>query len=291
MRAAAILGPNAAESQLQPFRECGGPVKVADSPENADAALILGGDGTIHRQLPHLAHSGIPMLPVPHGSGNDFARMLGLLRPADALAAWRKFAAGADNVRDVDLGVIRALPHETATGGRGRPPHAYFCCVGGVGVDAEANRRANAMPAWLRGYGGYVLAALAAITTFRPCEFRITAQGAEAPPGEYAGRAWMVAFANASAYGAGMKIAPRALTDDGRLDVCLIREASRLRLARCLHRVYSGRHVEMPEVSYYHAESVRIGTAMPLDVYADGEYVCQTPIEVSVERRALRVIA
>ncbi|HXE89503.1 MAG TPA: diacylglycerol kinase family protein [Terriglobales bacterium] len=284
MPAAAILGPNASESELRPFRECGVPIAVTDSPQDAEAVLILGGDGTIHRQLARLARSGIPMLPVPHGSGNDFARALGLLRPADALAAWRKFAAGAGSVRDVDLGVIRSpATSDTACA-------TYFCCVGGAGVDAEANRRANAMPAWLRAHGGYVLAALAAIAAFHPCEFRIAAEGAEAPTDAFAGRAWMVAFANASAYGAGMKIAPRALPDDGRLDLCLIRDASRTRLMRCLHRVYSGRHIEMPEVTYYQAERVRIETATPLDVYADGEYICQTPIEVSVERRALRVI-
>lgn len=283
MRAVAILGPSAAERELRRFRECGVPIAVADSPQNADAALILGGDGTVHRQLPHLARSGIPMLPVPHGSGNDFARALGLLQPGDALAAWRKFVAGAANVHDVDLGVIRSHANPSSA--------TYFCCVGGAGVDAEANRRANAMPAWLRGHGGYVLAALAAIAGFHPCEFRIAAEGAEAPPDAFAGRAWMVAFANASAYGAGMKIAPRALPDDGRLDLCLIRDASRACLMRCLHRVYSGGHLEMPEVTYYQAERVRIETAVSLDVCADGEYVCQTPIEVSVERRALRVIS
>lgn len=271
------------EHELRRFRECGVPIAVADSPQNADAALILGGDGTIHRQLPHLARGGIPMLPVPHGSGNDFARALGLLQPGNALAAWRKFVAGAGNVHDVDLGVIRSHTKPSSA--------TYFCCVGGAGVDAEANRRANAMPAWLRGHGGYVLAALAAIAGFHACEFRIAAEGAEAPPDAFAGRAWMVAFANASAYGAGMKIAPRALPDDGRLDVCLIRDASRSRLMRCLHRVYSGGHLEMPEVTYYQAERVRIETAVSLDVYADGEYVCQTPIEVWVEPRALRVIS
>lgn len=283
MRAVAILGPNAVDGELRPFRECGVPIAIADSPQNADAVVILGGDGTIHRQLPRLARSGIPMLPVPYGSGNDFARALGLRRPADALAAWRKFTAGGGNVRDADLGVIRSQTKPRST--------MYFCCVGGAGVDAEANRRANAMPAWLRGHGGYVLAALAAIAGFRPCEFRVAAEGAEAPLDAFAGRAWMVAFANASAYGAGMKIAPRALPDDGRLDLCVIGDASRARLVRCLHRVYSGRHIEMPEVTYYQAERVHIETAVSLDVYADGEYVCRTPIEVSVERRALRVIA
>ena len=46
----------------------------------------------------------------------------------------------------------------------------------------------------------------------------------------------------------------------------------------------------MPQVDYRQAERFRIETASPSDVYADGEYICQTPIEVKVAPRALPVI-
>jgi len=55
--------------------------------------------------------------------------------------------------------------------------------------------------------------------------------------------------------------------------------------------VYSGRHLQIREVGYFQAGRVRVETEHPLDVYADGEFVCRTPVEVAVERAALRVIA
>jgi diacylglycerol kinase family enzyme len=54
--------------------------------------------------------------------------------------------------------------------------------------------------------------------------------------------------------------------------------------------VYTGRHLNVPEVEYLHAARVRVETEYPLDVYADGEFVCRTPIDVAVESAALKVV-
>ena len=66
--------------------------------------LLFGGDGTIHRHLGQVVRLGLPVLVVPAGSGNDFARAFGLRRVRDSLAAWQKFCGGAGNVRAIDLG-------------------------------------------------------------------------------------------------------------------------------------------------------------------------------------------
>lgn len=310
MRALAILGPAASARDLQPFHLPGVELRSEGSPSAADAVLVLGGDGTLHRQLPHLARTGIPLLVVPRGSGNDFARALGLRTPQESLAAWQRFCSGAGNVRDVDLGVITRSAtapgrshriHDAAADSpretRNEKPETLFCCVGGLGVDADANRRANAMPQWLRAHGGYALAALIATLSFRPHTITVSAESAvNLQPSmnqssmEKSSISWMLAFANAPNYGGGMRIAPQALLDDGLLDLVRIRGAGRLRLLRCLHRVYSGAHTSLPEVEYFRAAEARIETDPPLPVYADGEPVAHTPITVSVAPRALRVI-
>ncbi|MGH9491921.1 MAG: diacylglycerol/lipid kinase family protein [Terriglobales bacterium] len=100
----------------------------------------------------------------------------------------------------------------------------------------------------------------------------------------------MLAFANAPTYGGGMRIAPSARLDDGKLDVCFLRRTGRLSLLRIFPQVFSGKHVTRPEVAYFQATGLRIETESPLDVYADGEYVCRTPVEVTVLPGALRVI-
>ena len=290
VRAVAIFGPNASENELRPFQSAAMRIPVAESlgAGEAEAGLVFGGDGTVHRHLAAFIEQKTPMLVVPHGSGNDFAVALGLRTAADALAAWKKFAGGGGNVRPVDVGRITPLGEPGA-----RP--TYYCCVAGVGVDSEANRRANAQSAWLRRHGGYTLAALQAIFSFRPLQFTVQASGAtpasDAPAsGAISERGWMLAFANAPTYGHGMRIAPRAELDDGKLDVCFLRRTGRLRLLRLFPQVFSGTHITRPEVTYFQAAGLRLETEVPLDVYADGDYVCRTPVEVGILPGALRVI-
>ena len=86
-------------------------------------------------------------------------------------------------------------------------------------------------------------------------------------------------------------MAPRATIDDHRLDFCLVHQVNKIRLAWLFPRVYFGRHLNVPEVEYFQGERLRLDTDPSLQVFADGEYVCQTPIEVGIEPAALQVVA
>jgi len=100
----------------------------------------------------------------------------------------------------------------------------------------------------------------------------------------------LAAFANTPLYGGGMKIAPRAKMDDGLLDVCIVEAVDPFKLFCMFPTVYGGRHLNIREVEYFQTMRVRVETEHPLDVYADGEYVCRTPVEVGVDRAALKVV-
>jgi diacylglycerol kinase (ATP) len=283
MRAAAIFGPNASEKTLRPFQRNSHAtwhIGVPNDVSATDAILIFGGDGTVHRHLPDLVTLQLPVLVVPCGSGNDFARALGLRNPRNALAAWKKFQSGGGNVRVIDLGIVTTFSEPT-------PRPRYFCCVGGVGLDAEVASRANRLPRWLRAHGGYALSLLPTMFQFAPVLMKIScdANPAQAKP------TILAAFANAPTYGGGMKIAPHAQLDDGQLDLCIISDINPFKLFCLFPTIYFGRHLRMPEVEYLQTARLRIETGQPLDVYADGEYVCKTPIEASIARAALRVIA
>src|SRR6266700_1731259 len=107
MRAAAILGPGDLAKYMGRFRRVGNTEWIPGPPTSsgdADAVVIFGGDGTVHRHLAQLVSLGLPVLVVPCGSGNDFARALKLRRVRDSLAAWRTFVARGNNVRTIDLG-------------------------------------------------------------------------------------------------------------------------------------------------------------------------------------------
>jgi diacylglycerol kinase (ATP) len=317
MRVAAILGLNSSTRHLQPFARISDAlwqVGLPASSTDADAVLVFGGDGTVHRHLPQLVKLQLPVLVVPHGSGNDFARALSLRSTRDALAAWRLFASlrqrskdrgecpGEDlddkddkNVRRVDLGLISALasPCTSAAASATELNRRYFCCVGGVGLDVEVARRANQLPRALRRRGGYLLSLLPALFGFQPLAVEVQASSDDPSGGletRHDGPAMVVAFANTPTYGGGILIAPSARLDDGKLEICVVGAMAKARLLRLFPSVYSGRHLNLPEVGYFQADRLRIETEKPVEVYADGEYVCPTPVEVTVERAALKVI-
>lgn len=326
MRAAAILGLGCSPKHLWPFQnnkteacpniewQMGMPASAND----ADVILLFGGDGTIHRHLGPLVRLGLPVLVVPAGSGNDFARAIGLPHVRDSVAAWWKFCAGAGNVGTIDLGVISQIASESISSGASAQigagaslsglgardsQHAarYFCCVAGIGLDAEVARRANSFPRWLRGNGGYVFSLLSMIFRFTPMRMKIRkyAEDANHNVAHANDASWttisdqptiLAAFANTPTYGGGMKIAPKAKMDDGLLDVCIVGAVDPFKLFCLFPTVYYGQHLRISGVRYFHAARVRVETEHPGDVFADGEFVCRTPVEIGIERGALKVI-
>jgi diacylglycerol kinase (ATP) len=326
MRAAAIFGLGCSPHNLKPFQNNESEqvewlVGLPSASDHADAILLFGGDGTLHRHLGQLVKLGLPVLVIPTGSGNDFARALGLRGVRDSIAAWKGFCVAKENVRSIDLGVITALDLPTGDtttqsdssthdpAGAAARGTRYFCSVAGVGLDAEVSRRANQLPRWLRGHGGYALAFAPTMFQFAPFPMKILTPG-PTPYGEGADSygaesrssiPWQVkrdkdqptllaAFANTPTYGGGMKIAPHAKMDDGLLDVCAIGGVNPFKLACMFPTVYFGRHLRIREVDYFTAAQLRVETEHPLDVYADGEFVCRTPVEFGVRRSALSVI-
>jgi len=284
MRAAAIFGLGTSPGNLESFRSVSATEwleGVPSSSADADAILIFGGDGTIHRHLPALVRLGLPVLVVPAGSGNDFARALKLRSAQDSLKAWQAFEAGRVTPQAIDLGLIVSTAAQDS-------PH-YFCCVAGCGLDSVAAERANRMPRWLRGHGGYALALLPALLGFRAISMSLISIGG-IPPASPTKPTLVAAFANTRYYGDGMQIAPEASMTDGMLDICRVSALSAFKLFCMFPTVYFGHHLSMPEVEYWKAERVRLQTERPLAVYADGEFVCETPVEIEVARAALRVI-
>ena len=284
MRAAVIFGLGPSPADLKPFQTVS-PTKwlqgLPASSSDADAMLIFGGDGTIHRHLPALVRLQLPVLIVPAGSGNDFARALNLHSTQDSVRVWRDFEAQKIQAQEIDLGVIvpSATPDRTH----------YFCCVASCGLDAAAARRANQMPRWLRGHGGYALALLPLLLKLPAFSMRLTkCYGKDHIEPE--ALTLLAAFANTQFYGDGMRIAPQADFADGKLDICRIHKLSPLKLLSLFPTVYFGRHLRLPEVQYSRAERAHVQTDIPLDIYADGEFVCQTPADISVAAGALRVI-
>src|SRR5207302_9768365 len=144
----------------------------------------------------------------------------------DSIAAWHKFAAGERKARTIDLGVIQPVAKSTSPVHPDNTEH-YFCCVAGVGLDAQITKRANLLPRWFRARGGYGLAAPREFLRFAPFPMRVSPNGNS--PGAFQPTT-LAAVANAPSYGGGMKIAPSAKLDDGKLDLCIVRGMNKFSL-------------------------------------------------------------
>jgi diacylglycerol kinase (ATP) len=295
MRAAAILGTGSSPKDLARF-QTQEPMEwrmgLPSTAEEVAAVLLFGGDGTIHRHLRQLVELQLPVLVVPTGSGNDFARALGFRSVRDSLQSWRRFCAGEGNVGAIDLGVIAPVNGDmSGVRAPGEVP-TYFCSVAGMGLDSEVARRAGNLPRWLRGHGGYIFSLMSSVIPFVAFRTKISMRD---DAGCWAAcrdqPTLLTACANTAIYGGGMKIAPEARPDDGQLDICVIGDIDPFRFFCRFPTVYFGKHLRMREVSYFKSPGIRIETEMPVDVYADGEFVCHTPVEIGVQPAALKVLA
>src|SRR5229473_2206474 len=256
MRAAVIFGLGTSPADLKAF-QAGSPTEwrqgLPASSSDADVILIFGGDGTIHRHLSALVRLQLPVLIVPAGSGNDFARALNLRSTKDALRVWRDFESGTIRARAVDLGII---------------------------VPSAAP---ELLPLLLK-----LPAFSMRLTQVNGTQFSGTRLNGKDRTEEKL--TLLAAFANTQFYGDGMRIAPEADFKDGKLDVCRINTLNPFKLFCMFPTVYFGRHLLMPEVEYSRVERVHVQTETPLEIYADGEFVCETPAEISIAAGALRVI-
>ena len=163
---------------------------------------------------------------------------------------------------------------------------AFFCCIAGIGLDAEANAIANRMPRWFLRRGGYSIAALRALLRHKPRH--VTATLADGT--RFSGPSLLCAFGNAQSYGGGLRMLPNAKLDDSLLDIAFVEAVSTSYVLRKFRTIYAGHHLQLPEVHYGKSSSLTIQTDEPMPIYADGEYIGTTPVRASVAPRALRVI-
>ncbi|MBA2464469.1 MAG: diacylglycerol kinase [Nocardioidaceae bacterium] len=234
--------------------------------DELEALVVCGGDGMVHVAVQALAGSRTALGVIPAGTGNDVARALGVPRNDPQLAA---DVVIASRVREVDLAQVGPT---------------YFVSVLATGFDSLVSDRANAMR-WPRGQMRYNLATLAELRAFEPLLYVLELDGRTRSL-----EAMLVAVGNGPSYGGGLRIAHGALIDDGMLDVVIIRPMSKGKLVRTYPKLFSGRHVEMPEFEHHRVREVSV-SAPAIVAYADGERIGPLPLTVRVAPRALRVLA
>jgi diacylglycerol kinase (ATP) len=211
---------------------------------------------------------------LPAGGGNDLASALGL--PLDPVRAAEMIFTRGEGVA---LDAARVL---TADG-----TERLYMGGGGVGLDAEAARFASGVYRKMRGRSRYLFAAIRALGNFRGVPVQVSLEGAEQT--SLQGTALVLGILNTPSYGGGLRLAPEAGLQDGRLNLVLLENLSVLEIARILPRLAASGEIRTQRIQRYRITRARIETERPCVFHADGEIIGMTPVEVAVVPRAMRV--
>ncbi|MEM9608364.1 MAG: diacylglycerol kinase family protein [Actinomycetota bacterium] len=231
--------------------------------DGIDRLIVVGGDGTVHQAVQVAAGTPLVVGIVPAGSGNDVIDPLGLAHDP-AVAIDRALGPG------VPVDLLRI-------GDR------YGVTVATLGFSVSVNQRADRLR-WPRGRAKYTAATIRELIGLRPYPLIVVLDGRrlEVAPN-------LLAFANTSDFGGGMRIAPDARPDDGQLELVVVGPAARATLLRVLPRVRTGRHIEHAAVQVHRGARATIETDQSWEVRADGEVVGSTPVDIEIVPAALQL--
>ena len=232
-----------------------------------DRVVVCGGDGTLHLAVREFDLLAGTLALLPLGSGDDFARVLGIPRrlhdACDLVFGGR--------VREVDVAVANGI---------------RYLGVAGLGFDSEVAGYASEHVKYLRGSAIYLYAILRVLPRFRPRLVRIDVNGSVRDE-----KIMFAAVGNSRQYGGGIRITPHAVVDDRELDLCIVHETSRLQLLKTLPRAYTGSHVKSPFVETTRGREFRFESEQAMEVYADGERITTTPVSFGLASERLRIVA
>ncbi|MDP1726984.1 MAG: diacylglycerol kinase family lipid kinase [Bacteroidota bacterium] len=163
-----------------------------------DAIIAVGGDGTINNIARHLAGSEIALGIVPMGSGNGFARELGIpLSVQKSLEIINRF-----NIKKVDTGMVN---------------DQTFINVCGVGFDAHVSSLFAGSRT--RGFSNYIRITLKELYAYKSQTYELVIDGKQ-----YTQKAFMLVICNGTQFGNNAYIAPGAIFDDGIFNITIIEE-------------------------------------------------------------------
>jgi len=232
----------------------------------ATRVVLVGGDGSFGDAMNAVLSrpdatdvlARVSFAPIPGGTGSDLARSLVLSHDTDP-ATWRDASCHA-----IDLGRVTVTTP--------RPRTRAFLNVASVGVSAAIARVARRLPGALGGVAVDDLAAVLGFVGHRNRAVDVCVDGEVVAPGASLS---LLAVANGRYFGAGMKIAPDAVLDDGALDVVLVRGAHLGTFVRHARSLNAGTHGELPFVDMWRGRAIEVrpGAGAPPLVDTDGETV------------------
>jgi diacylglycerol kinase (ATP) len=242
--------------------------------EGAGLVVAVGGDGTVNEVaggLMRVPSGRRPLLGlVPAGTGNDYARVLGL-KPWDVAGA-----AAALLQRDA-----RALDAGEVNG-------RFFANGFGLGFDGSVAETASGIT-WLRGFPAYLVAVFVVLARWRNFVLSADVDGERLE-----GPSILAAVTIGPASGGGFHLTPDARPDDGQFDLCRLGDFGKLEALRNLPKALNGSHVTLAKATLRRGREVTLRSDRPLTAHVDGNLLRNVghaePLRFRIHPGALRVV-
>jgi diacylglycerol kinase (ATP) len=234
--------------------------------------VAAGGDGTLNEVINGLREdaSAVVVGLIPLGTGNDFARTLGL--PTNVDEAIGLLLTG--HTRAIDL--VRVTSDQVR----------YFVNVSAGGFSGLVDEKLT--PEMKRTWGplAYLRSAAAALPELRAYRTTLSLDKTESLTLSL----YNVVIANGRYVGGGTQVAPAASIDDGLLDIILIQERPPAELAFLAAQVALGNHLSNNAIVFRRAAKVTVNSRPGMWFNVDGELVGNEPAEFEVLPRALQFV-
>lgn len=225
--------------------------------------IVVGGDGTVNEVINGITDwDRVKLGVIPCGSGNDFARGLGIKGSVEELL---ERYMNSNVYRTIDVGCL-------SYGNVSR----YFGISSGVGLDAIVCKKTNGshLKKVLNKVGlgklTYIILTVQTLFTMKTYDMQI--RQANGTVKDYK-RVIFLAGMNMVAEGGGVPMAPGASASDGRLSVCVAHKIPRWRAFFSLPFLVVAKHEGIKGFEVFDTESVEITVSEPVTVHGDGD-VC-----------------
>ena len=246
-----------------------------------DLIVAVGGDGTLNEVLNGFFENGNALFPkaalayIPNGTGADFSRTLGFHgRTMDQHI--ERLVSG--KVSHLDCGEVRFVNIA------GEETNRLFINESSLGFSATTADAVNKASKHFRGKLPFLIGVVRCLSTLKNPVLRISVDGKlvhEEPT-------LLVAVSNGKYFGGSMMIAPDAEITDGLLDIIIISGMSRLTLLRKIKLIYSGQHLNEPEVTSLRGKTVHISaTGQEVLLEMDGEQPGKLAAEYRVSKKTI----
>lgn len=235
-------------------------------PEETLRFYACGGDGTLNEVINAAAlFPNAEVAVVPVGTGNDFVKNFSNTKFFMNL---KRQIRG--NIIKIDLLKFNGK---------------YCANVMNVGLDCSVAekmseiKRSPLVPSKM----AYIFALVSAFFSKYGSRFKVIIDDEEPMEDEYL----LAAFGKGSFYGGGFKSLPRAVINDGYIDVCIAKKISRVGFLKCVGKYKKGDHLDLSFITYKKCKKIHFECDEPMGVSVDGEIIMETRFDIEVVPQAL----